>query len=99
MASPVVHLRIPVDILTALDEARGDESRSVWILGAIGLRLSPLAEAVAAVAASTAPPVDASPPGVPVTVFAAPPEPAEACTHPKARVMKGFCGNCGTGGL
>lgn len=88
MPNPVVQVRVPETVLAAVDEIRGDESRSAWILGAIGLRLSPLAEAVAAVIE----------PAIPATVLTDRPA-VQVCKHPKARVLKGFCGNCGTGGL
>jgi hypothetical protein len=84
VASPPVQVRIPAVTLAAVDEARGDESRSAWILGAIGLRLSPVAEAVAELSAPGALPGRMT---------------RDECTHPKARVIRGFCGNCGTGGL
>jgi hypothetical protein len=94
VASPVVQVRVPETVLAAVDEVRGEESRSAWILGAIGLRLSPLADAVAAV---IEPAVD---PGniIPATILTDRP-PVQVCKHPKVRVIKGFCGNCGTGGL
>lgn len=94
MASPVVQVRIPDPVLAAVDEARSDESRSQWILGAIGLRLSPLAEAVAEI---TAPGPDTGPP---ISAAILTDQPAvQVCKHPKARVLRGFCGACGTGGL
>lgn len=40
-ASPVVQLRVPGDVLAAVDETRGETSRSAWILAAITSRLSP----------------------------------------------------------
>jgi hypothetical protein len=83
-----VKVTVPETVLAAVDEIRGDESRSAWILGAIGLRLSPLAEAVAAVIE----------PAIPAAVLTDRPS-VQVCKHPKARVLKGFCGNCGTGGL
>jgi hypothetical protein len=94
VASPVVQVRIPETVLAAVDEVRGDESRSAWILGAIGLRLSPLAEAVAAVIDPAADPGTVIPAAV-LTGKAA----RETCPHPKRRVIRGFCGACGTGGL
>jgi hypothetical protein len=89
-----VKVTVPETVLAAVDEIRGDESRSAWILGAIGLRLSPLAEAVAAV---IEPAVD---PGniIPTAVLTDRPS-VQVCKHPKARVLRGFCGACGTGGL
>jgi hypothetical protein len=83
-----VKVTVPETVLAAVDEVRGDESRSAWILGAIGLRLSPLAEAVAAVIE----------PAIPATVLTDRPS-VQVCKHPKARVLRGFCGACGTGGL
>ena len=94
MGSPVVQVRIPETVLAAVDEARGTESRSAWIMGAVGLRLSPLAEAVAAV---TAPPLDLTP-VIPVAVITGKGE-RQCPPHPKARINKGLCGACGTGGL
>jgi hypothetical protein len=94
--SPAVQVRVPEPVLAAIDEARGPESRSAWILGAVGLRLSPLAEVAEVVAAVTKPP-PGLPSVIPVAVIAAPQR--EKCPHPKARVHKGLCGNCGTGGL
>ena len=45
----MIHLPVPELVLDAIDEARGEETRESWILGAIGLRLSPLPEVIAAV--------------------------------------------------
>ena len=57
MTSRMVHFPVPELTLAAIDEARGDETRESWILGAIGLRLSPLPEViVAAVAPDMVPP-------------------------------------------
>ncbi len=55
----MVHLPIPELTLAAIDDARGDESPVDWILGAIGLRLSPLPEVIAEVI-----PPDMVPPGL-----------------------------------
>jgi hypothetical protein len=89
-----VKVTVPDTVLAAVDEVRGDESRSAWILGAIGLRLSPLADAVAAVIDPAADPATVIPATVPVGKAA-----RETCPHPKRRVIRGFCGACGTGGL
>jgi hypothetical protein len=35
MAAPVVQLRVPEDTLAAVDGARGDDTRSAWILALI----------------------------------------------------------------
>ena len=35
MAAPVVQLRVPEDMLAAIDGALGDSTRSAWILGLI----------------------------------------------------------------
>ena len=35
MAAPVVQLRVPEDMLAAVDGARGDGTRSAWILALI----------------------------------------------------------------
>jgi hypothetical protein len=94
MPNPVVQVRVPEPVLAAVDEVRGDESRSAWILGAIGLRLSPLAEAVAAVIEPAADPATV----IPAAVLTDRP-PVQVCKHPKTRVFKGFCHACGTGGL
>ena len=68
----------------AVDLARGDTSRSEW------LRTVALAAAGQPVGARAPAGQPGSPPGrVP---FKAP----EPCPHPKARVHKSFCGNCGT---
>ena len=45
----MLHFPVSDDIAAAIDEVRGDETRADWILGAIGLRLSPLPEVIAAV--------------------------------------------------
>lgn len=96
MATPVVQLRVPEPVLAAVDEARGDESRSTWILGAIGLRLSPLPEAAAAAVEDP----EALGPVIPVAVVTPGRHRAgQPCRHPKARVHKGLCHECGTGGL
>ena len=55
----MVHLPVPEPVLAAIDETRGDETRADWILGAIGLRLSPLPEVIAEVV-----PPDMVPPGL-----------------------------------
>jgi hypothetical protein len=89
-----VKVTVPETILAAVDEVRGDESRSAWILGAIGLRLSPLTEAVAAVIDPAADPATV----IPAAVLTDRPS-VQVCKHPKARVLRGFCGCCGTGGL
>lgn len=39
MASPVVQLRIPADMLAAVDGARGEDNRSAWILSLIERQL------------------------------------------------------------
>lgn len=96
VASTPVQVRIPEPVLAALDEARGDESRSAWVLGAIGLRLSPLAEVIAEVAVATQP--DTRGPSIPVTVLTGRPG-RDECSHPKPRVLKGMCGACGQGGF
>ena len=71
----------------AVDLARGDVSRSEW------LRTVALAAAgkPAALAGKRAVNLPAVPP--PGRVPFREPEP---CPHPKQRVLKGFCGNCGT---
>ena len=55
----ILLLPVPDLTLAAIDEARGDETREAWILGAIGLRLSPLPEVIAEVI-----PPDMVPPGL-----------------------------------
>jgi len=70
-----------------IDTARGDVTRSEW------LRTVALAAAGQPVGARAPAGKPGSPPGrVP---FRSP----EPCPHPKARVHRGFCGCCGTGGL
>ena len=70
-----------------IDTARGEVNRSAW------LRTVALAAAGQPVGARVPAGKPGSPPGrVP---FRAP----EPCPHPKARVHKNFCGQCGTGGL
>ena len=49
MTDAMLHFPVSDDIAAAIDEVRGDETRADWILGAIGLRLSPLPEEIAAV--------------------------------------------------
>ena len=39
MTSPVLQLRVPEDTLARLDEARGDDTRSAWVLRLIGREL------------------------------------------------------------
>jgi hypothetical protein len=84
MASPVVRLSVPEPVLAAIDEVRGEESRSAWILGAIGLRLSPVTEPV--IEAAT------EPPGRHVR----PPCPHPKGVRQK---NGSYCPRCGTGGL
>ena len=55
----MIHLPVPELVLAAIDEARGDETRADWVLGAIGLRLSPLPAVIAEVI-----PPDMVPPGL-----------------------------------
>ena len=57
--SPFVLLQVPDLTLAAIDDDRGDTPREDWILGAIGLRLSPLPEVIAEVI-----PPDMVPPGL-----------------------------------
>ena len=59
MTSRMIHFPVPELTLAAIDEARGGETRESWILGAIGLRLSPIAEVIAEVI-----PPDMVPPGL-----------------------------------
>ena len=50
MASPVVQLRVPEDMLSEIDDVRGEESRSAWLLRLAGRELSvpsPAADLVA----------------------------------------------------
>ena len=49
MTDAMLHFPVSADIAAAIDEVRGGETRADWILGAIGLRLSPLPEVIAAV--------------------------------------------------
>ena len=49
MTDAMLHFPVSDNIAAAIDEVRGDETRADWILGAIGLRLSPLPEVIAAV--------------------------------------------------
>jgi hypothetical protein len=39
--SPVVQLRVPADLLVAIDSARGDETRSAWLIAAARQRIEP----------------------------------------------------------
>ena len=55
----MIHFPVPEPVLAAIDETRADETRADWILGAIGLRLSPLPEVIAEVI-----PPDMVPPGL-----------------------------------
>jgi len=48
MASPVVQVRVPGDLLARLDEARSEVPRSAWIVAAIEHALGPAAPAKAA---------------------------------------------------
>ena len=40
VAAPVLQLRVPEDTLARIDEARGDDSRSAWLLRLIDRELS-----------------------------------------------------------
>ena len=48
MTDAMLHFPVSDDIAAAIDEVRGGETRADWILGAIGLRLSPLPEVIVA---------------------------------------------------
>ena len=95
MRSPVIHLRIPETLLQAIDAARGEQTRSSWLVDAIGLKLSPVTAVVAAA-------VEPDPHAViPVTVVEPPaaarkPHAGSGCKHKHA--VKGWCRECGTGG-
>lgn len=39
MAAPVLQLRVPEDTLARIDQARGDDTRSAWVLRLIGREL------------------------------------------------------------
>jgi len=72
----------------AVDLARGDTSRSEWLRTVALAAAGKPAKSPAGKPAVNLPPVP--PPGrVPFR------EP-EPCPHPKARVHKSFCGNCGS---
>ena len=74
----------------AVDLARGDVSRSEWLrtvaLAAAG---QPVGKPPAAARVPAGKPAGSPPGRVPFR------EP-EPCPHPKARVIKGFCGACGS---
>ena len=60
MAAPVLQLRVPEDTLTRNDGARGDDTRSAWVLRLIGRELAgldPAAEPDTPVADSPAGPL------------------------------------------
>jgi hypothetical protein len=76
MAAPVLQLRVPEDTLARLDDARGEETRSAWVLRLIGRELAgtdPAAKPATAVADSPAGPL-VLPPGEPC--------PRVACSGP-----------------
>lgn len=74
MGSPVLQLRVPEDTLERLDAARGDDSRSAWVLRLIERELT------APVPASPAPRTAS-----PATVALTPgePSPGTACAGPR----------------
>lgn len=105
MASPVVQVRVPGDLLARVDAARGERSRSAWIIYAIGAALAlddPVtvvsAPAFDELAASLDEPA-AAPPALQRAMRESRARRDPGCPHPKSRVVKGLCGACGTGGL
>ena len=110
MPSPVVQVRMPEDLLAAIDGHRGDVTRSAWIVAACEAALNPAMAPVShdRIRRTLKP---AAPASHPVTVIdesgrtgivlsASPADRGRTiCAHPKARVIKGLCGACGTGGL
>lgn len=109
-ASPVVQLRVPGDVLAAVDETRGETSRSAWILAAITSRLSPPAAVLSPrpvtgtgltadmLPAATASNAQRAPkPKTRRAPAAAKPRAASGgCKH--EHVLKGWCRECKTGG-
>jgi hypothetical protein len=97
--------RVSERMAADIDRARGTASRSAWVEQAIrealhaaskvpgGIPVSVIADdrVPRGTAALVGPGLK---PGVIRNVT-----PGIPCSHPKARVIKGYCGACGTGGL
>jgi hypothetical protein len=76
VAAPVLQLRVPEDTLARLDGARGEETRSAWVLRLIGRELAgetTTAETLVS-PVSTSPPLASLPDGEP--------SPGVACAGP-----------------
>ena len=76
MAAPVLQLRVPEDTLARIDQARGDDTRSAWVLRLIDRELDGQA-----VAAKPATGVSDSPAG-PLVIPPGEPCPGAACSGP-----------------
>jgi hypothetical protein len=91
--------RVSEDMAAQVDRARGSLTRSAWVEQAI--REALFADSKMP---GTRSPSGPRPPGrvqAPATVISRRPSARRQadCPHPRARVVKGLCGACGTGGL
>ena len=68
----LVQMRVPEDLLAAIDGARGEESRTAWVLAAAELALS-------AEASAEPPPLAAAPTAAPRSIGTGIPSPGVAC--------------------
>lgn len=83
--SETIAIRVTPETLQAIDAARGGMSRARWVgeLIAAELNRDPAAAGTVELNTGTATTGNAS-----VKI--------EVCTHPRARVIKGFCYRCGS---
>ncbi len=89
-------------MLARIDEHRGEVSRSAWILAACEAALNGVLAGVPVRGAVTFSAERIAAAGRTESLIfnhRNVPVPAQICPHPKARVIKGMCGACGTGGL
>ena len=110
-----VGLKVSEAVFAAIEAARGETPRALWLEGLIDAELArvaglprvaarlPQRRAPRPSAAGSAGTVTFQPPGEdPVVTAEVPPAPRRSakakggCPHPKARIVKGLCGACGT---